>query len=334
MRRTKRQRAVLALTLGGGLLCLISRTRRTAQPVEIRGQVVRAPDVTTAITRQGTEVETASPRRPVRRRLVQLCFAPVVVAAGAFAIIRLPYETSGFAFAQLTAPIGLGIVAFGIWSRTWNNPGRSLPALGEASIEVGAALMTGAILGWVLFPIEENRFNREQDYEEARLQREERRDNIRFVREMATERNIERKPFADLDLQGATFVSFDFTDAELFRANLGEANLALADLTGAILTSSRLTNANLTSAHLNGSYMQEADLTGADLSDTQLIDADLSNADLSGANLRYTNFSGANLSGTNFTETDLTTATFTGASYDDTTVWPLDLRPPDHVFGA
>src|SRR5215204_3623489 len=104
------------------------------------------------------------------------------------------------------AALGLGLLArLPLWGRLEERGA-------EAFKDAGIALLTGAVLGLVIYPIDENRLDREQDFEderadrerafeETRAVREERRENVRFVREVVTQPDVASKPFASLDLR-------------------------------------------------------------------------------------------------------------------------------------
>lgn len=187
----------------------------------------------------------------------------------------------------------------------------------EVSRDVGIALLTGAVLGLVIFPIDEDRSAREERFE-----------NLRFVREAviserartgdhdplddaALEPNEEPyKPFRSLDLQGMSLAGLD-----LSYADLTDANLRGADLYGA----------NLSHAHLT-----DADLTGANLFVASLDDAGLTGAILSGADLEKTSLEGARLEGADLeTAKNLKAGPLTsGISHNSATKWPPGFVPP------
>jgi uncharacterized protein YjbI with pentapeptide repeats len=162
--------------------------------------------------------------------------------------------------------------------------------------DAGVALVTGAVVGVVIFlatdSLERNLLDAQETFEEDRFERDVRRDNLRFVREVATQVGPKTKPFAGLDLREGHLAGLD----------LSEADLAGADLAGADLA-----GANLKAADLPGADLTDADLLGADLTDADLTDADLSDADLSDAKLN-----------------DAILEDFTS---DDDTVWPDGFEP-------
>jgi hypothetical protein len=139
-------------------------------------------------------------------------------------------------------------------------------------------------------------------------------ENLRFVRQLSSGKDVVARPFSRLDLQGQGLDLLDLTGADLSGAQLTDA-----DLTGAILAPStpasptlliwaKLTRADLTAADLTRAILWHADLEGADLEDANLTDAILADADLKGANLHG--------------------ALLTGVYYNEKTVWPTGFRPP------
>jgi uncharacterized protein YjbI with pentapeptide repeats len=296
---------------------------------------------------QSPEVDDATGRRPparvTSRRKLVTGSAVATATLGVVAVSR--WQMVGLAVVVLV--VGLGLVAGSVWGRLSRQGSTFVAVVSEVTTDAGIALMTGAVLGLVLFAaqdrVEENRFAREQRLEEDRIVREVRRDNVRFVREVATQRDAPAKPFAGLDLQDAEFaglslVDADFTEADLRGANLTEANLTGADLPGADLEGADLSGADLTEvvligADLKGANLTGADLTGADLFEANLTRADLEDANLTGASITSTDLTRADLEGANLTGADLTGADLTGADlarvvYDDTTSWPGNFTPP------
>jgi hypothetical protein len=103
--------------------------------------------------------------------------------------------------AAIAGAAGVGLVAI-IGSLVFDPQNRGA----EVAKDAGIALLTGAALGLVIYPVEENRFDRARAFEDARIRREHareevraerevRRDNIRFVREVVTQSDASTKPF-------------------------------------------------------------------------------------------------------------------------------------------
>lgn len=100
-----------------------------------------------------------------------------------------------------------------------------------------------------------------------------------------------------LNLPGKTLRGFDFSNANLSKANfiwsdLKDSNLSGANLEGACLKGANLggvnpNTANLGGANLGGANLEGADLKGADIKYFNFEGANLEGANLQGANLRY-----------------------------------------------
>jgi hypothetical protein len=94
---------------------------------------------------------------------------------------------------------------------------RRAPVPSEVFLDAGVALLTGAVVGFVLTlaadGLEERRVERSERLEAERVAGEERRDNVRWVREVASQPELDTerpelvtsKQFAGLDLAHAAF---------------------------------------------------------------------------------------------------------------------------------
>lgn len=163
--------------------------------------------------------------------------------------------------------------------------------------------------------------------DDDRSSREERRENLRFIRERSSSDKQDR-PFGAMDirdqnLSGLLLVESDFTDSDMSNSNLDNVVLQEAKLVSSNLTGSSLYRANLRSADL-----AHARLTGADLISASLKSARLEAVEFKNANLSYADLSESDLPGANFEGADLTGAKFENICYDDTTVWPENFTPP------
>ncbi len=115
----------------------------------------------------------------------------------------------------------------------------------------------------------------------------ERRDNVRFVREVAVSAS-NSKPFQNLDLREAMLNGIDLSCAKRGGrdcARFDYADLEKASLIGAGLDGSKFLGADLRGADLLGAHLSHASLLEADLRNAWLVQADLSGSELSGANL-------------------------------------------------
>lgn len=123
-----------------------------------------------------------------------------------------------------------------------------------------------------------------------------------------------RLNFSEVNMSEVRFAAvdgliFDFTHANLSKADLTQANLRWADLINADLTRAQIRNADLFSAKLIN-----ANLIDANLSHAILIDAALDNANLRFANLNNSDFSFASLCGADLSGANLIGANFKRAN--------------------
>jgi uncharacterized protein YjbI with pentapeptide repeats len=171
-------------------------------------------------------------------------------------------------------------------------------------------------------------------------------ENLRFVRQLSSEKDVVARPFAGFDLQGQILAGLDLTGADLTVAKLQDAvlvysqlrcrpkpvgqpgpsltcvSLAYADLTRADLTRADLTYADLTDAILEGTNLTGADLEGAHLTRADLTDAILEGTNLTDADLTRADLEGAHLEGAHLTGADLR-----GVHCDEKTKWPDGFKP-------
>ena len=116
------------------------------------------------------------------------------------------------------------------WRRVWSWEPHWLVRDGALALGIGLLLFGGQ---WFL--------------DDRRAEREERLENLRFVRERALIEDAERgdRPFAGLDLAGMDLRGLNLQRADL-RDNLSEAKLLFADLSSADLTGADLSGADFT----------------------------------------------------------------------------------------
>lgn len=110
--------------------------------------------------------------------------------------------------------------------------------------------------------------------DDQRSSREERLENLRFVRERSSEETANR-PFRGIDLKRQSLDGLRLAGADLSFAELGQTSFFSADLS----------KATLAFAKLEGSKFIVADLTRADLNSAKLTHANLESANLAGADL-------------------------------------------------
>jgi uncharacterized protein YjbI with pentapeptide repeats len=187
-----------------------------------------------------------------------------------------------------------------------------------------------------------------ENSDNRRQSEDNRRENLRFVRERASADPTENRPFANLDLEQLTLKGLALPNAKF-----GEAILNGADLRGTVLTAVDFDRAQLNGAHLNGAILNGASFRGAQLvgvtlpwaklgcplriaskddprakcpegspeeksvhlDSASLIGAVLHDADLEGANLWAAKLIVADLRGSDLTETVLTSVKAHGADF-------------------
>jgi hypothetical protein len=199
---------------------------------------------------------------------------------------------------------------------------------------IAAALVAGVSIAW------------QAKLDDDRSKREQRTENLRFVRERSTfEDVLLDRPFNGMDLEeqnlsGLRLHRADFREANLYKgvlrstelngalldkADLREADMELVNLQEAALGGANLAGANLKSAFLKEASLFEADLTNANLSDAILTGATLARARLDGANLN-----GAKLEDIDYGDkgTYGTEEVYT-VCYDEATIWPDGYQLPN-----
>jgi hypothetical protein len=203
--------------------------------------------------------------------------------------------------------------------------------------EIFAATLVGIIVAAVTIYWQKS--ITDEDTAQAR-----RLENLRFVRQLSSEKDVVARPFAQFDLEGQNLAGLDLRGADFTGASLQQADLFTSDLsprpptatTGpghSTLASANLTNAHLNFANLSGAFMPGADLSGAHLDYANLSGAAPVDVNLSGANLNHADLSGANLTHAHLSGADLDEANLSGANlervnYDEKTKWPVGFTPP------
>ena len=187
----------------------------------------------------------------------------------------------------------LGLIAVSAWliwkgegspHRTDLDSSETQERLNRVLRDIGLAVLTGVIVGGVIWMITEAREN-------DRLRTAGVNENTRFARQLSVDIPNGRKPLIGMNLSGAS---------------LGGLNLSRADLTGSDLSGSNMDGADLSGAVFTGANLAEATLAGADLSGAVFTGAVLTNATLSGATTGGTiDLEGADLSGAGLSGLDL-----------------------------
>lgn len=163
--------------------------------------------------------------------------------------------------------------------------------------DVLVALVVGLVLLVGQAAIDDRRSDRETAAGERMANEAERRDNLRFVRELSSSPSI-GKPFRNIDL----------------------TNQTLAGLS--------LKGADLENARLSGTFSPFIDLSESNLKTSSLYQAVLI-----GANLEKADFRGSDLRGANLKEAKLAGAILDATCYDESTVWPNGFHPPASIGG-
>ena len=130
-------------------------------------------------------------------------------------------------------------------------------------LELVLAMLAGVISGSVVavWTVSE-----QARIDDLRSDREERQENLRFVRDKSSTQLVDR-PFQKIDLQGQNLNGLKLARADFSGASLENAQLQFTDLSGAKLVDADLSGVNLVFAGLYG-----ADLTNANLNDAILAD--------------------------------------------------------------
>lgn len=159
-------------------------------------------------------------------------------------------------------------------------------------------LVAVLILGLQLI-FEDRATDRQVERDASQALREERLENLRFVRDRSSRDIVVDRPFAGLDL----------TDQDLTGLQLQNA-----DFTGAVLDGADLTTANLAGAVFDHASMRETSLWGAVLTSADFYQTDLSSADLGSTSIHKTVFYEAKMQAANFGQADIARTIFAGAT--------------------
>lgn len=215
---------------------------------------------------------------------------------------------------------------------------------------VAVVVSAGTIIGQKL--VDDVRADRDHQISSQANEREEKLENLRFVRARSTsDPNLER-PFYGLDLAGLSLAGLDLPGANLGEANLRECNLLQTNLEGASLVYATLRGVLAAGVNFKGADLTGADFTfvmvnnelakmpapgqpviltefdGATLLSTDFGSSSFVDVSLAGLDLTGANFSQATLSAVDFTGANLTDVNFGGVTYDDATRWPAGFTPP------
>lgn len=132
--------------------------------------------------------------------------------------------------------------------------------------------------------------------DDRREEEADRRENLRFLRELAADGKIGQVSFNGLDLEERNLRGLKLAGADLDRANLKGTDLSATDLSGASLELADLTDAWMIKTNLNEAFLSSTDLSSAtveaDLSKTFMINVKVHGTDLSKAKMPLPNAKG------------------------------------------
>jgi uncharacterized protein YjbI with pentapeptide repeats len=117
-----------------------------------------------------------------------------------------------------------------------------------------AALLVGVIVAAVSI-LWQKRISDDSAAQATRLE------NLRFVRQLSSEKDAAARPFSGLDLQGQSLGRLDLTGADLDHAKLQDADFSFSHL--GCIPHQVPHCANLIGADLTGAKLVHTDLTGA-----------------------------------------------------------------------
>jgi uncharacterized protein YjbI with pentapeptide repeats len=178
-------------------------------------------------------------------------------------------------------------------------------------------LVIGLLVGLMVFLVSWN-------FESQAAIRQERLENLRFVRDRSSDDSNHPRPFRGMDLQEQNLSGLRLPSAQFVSANLNKADLRFVLLAGAELRSADLREAKLTQTTLAGAKFDDAKLNGAALDKAFARDASFKGADLEDANFTSTSLQGADFSGAS----NLGNADLTGICWNEATKWPQGFEPP------
>ena len=212
----------------------------------------------------------------------------------------------------------VGVAALGVvmaspyfyrWVDSWSPYSRS------ASLEIGAALVGGAVVGLAVVWIERRQEalrEREQLLLLLRLQRD--HSSADPSGENLSGMRLRRKQFG-----GAYLVRTNLAGADLTKCRLARAQLNGADLHGAILDGALFERAVLDGADLSGASMRGTRLDYASLHEANLRGVIVTGVNIMGEDSRFRCLTGATLIDVDFTTSRLTRARLDGLKVDANT---------------
>lgn len=173
--------------------------------------------------------------------------------------------------------------------------------------------------------------------DDRRSDREQRQDNLRFVRELSLDPDSTRGrlPFRSIDLTGMNLSLLSLPDADFSGALLDDAVFEGADLSGGLFAGASLRGADLRDVKLFGALFDAATFDGASLEH-----ATVTNGTLVGSSFQGTDFTDVylwkvNVDGADFRGArNLAKAQRLDVCYDVDTKWPPGFEPPASQKGC
>ena len=174
------------------------------------------------------------------------------------------------------------------------------------------------------------------------------RDQVLIKMGRATDVDVNRREFSDMELPNADFSGRDLTGARFVKSNLiqpkfsqahlsnaefSEANFRHGSFVGADLRASRFTGIRAYKVDFSGANLTGANFAKTNLQDGRFDGAQLSNADFSGATLEHASFVKTKLSSTKFVGTKLYGADFSGADLSGMDLTGLEMQGVS-LYGA
>lgn len=149
--------------------------------------------------------------------------------------------------------------------------------------------------------------------DDRREEEADRRENLRFLRQLAADGKAKQVSFNGIDLQERDLRKLKLAGVDLDHANLKGADLLATDLSGASLIRTDLNDAWLIDTKLNEALLRSTDLSGA------TVATDLSNTFMTNVKLHGTDLSEAKMPMPNDPHFELLIL-----CYDENTKWPED----------
>ena len=177
------------------------------------------------------------------------------------------------------------------WTKPWS----------AVAVEVGAGLIFSVVLGVVFWHLTNNADQRRAD-------RDERLENLRFVRTASGDDPSVVRAFASIDLEGQTITGLNLSGADFTGANLQDVDLLQAVIPRGRFDLARMNDALANNANLRGASFLDAELRGLEAAGVDFAGALLAYADFTDADLYDANMPRAAIEGADFSRAKLVMA--------------------------